>query len=518
MIHISLIKSIDDHLKEKAQKCGTQTAYCDSKTSVTYEELEQRTARLATAFQETGINLGEAVGVFLPSSVHWIESCLAIVRRGAVAVAINYDASEDEVLYMLQDSACSAVISTPERAELLNKVGTSVPSMKVIVLVGSAPSASAPNVKSYESLLTGSVRQDASQGNDIDAPSFILYTSGTTGKPKGVELTQRNMLWVIAAAWKPIAGMGYDDYLLSPLPLFHSYAVNLVVLAPLVTGAKARILERFSTNDILSLLSSGEFTIFSGVPTMFNYLLQRANDGPLNFGKLRLCISAGAVMPATLNEEFERRTKVCLIDGLGATETATMITLNWPGSERVMGSCGAPILGQAVRIVDPITRRDVTPGNEGELIVRGANVMLGYHNRPEETAKALVDGWYLTGDLARCDPNGLITITGRIKELIIRGGENIAPAEIEEVVMQIPGIEDCSAVAGPDQNLGEIPVLFVVPKPGFQLDSATIKGICANHLSSYKVPAAIHFIDRIPRTGSGKALRHQLRKRLDVSS
>src|SRR5208283_905422 len=142
--------------------------------------------------------------------------------------------------------------------------------------------------------------------------------------------------------------------------------------------------------------------------------------------------------------------------GLGSTETSTMITLNWPGSERVMGSCGPPVLGQSVRIVDPITRRDVTPGNEGELLVSGPNIMLGYHNKPEETARSLVDGWFLTGDLARCDHSGLITITGRIKELIIRGGENIAPAEIEEVVLQIPGIEDCCAVAGPDKNLGEI--------------------------------------------------------------
>ena len=258
-------------------------------------------------------------------------------------------------------------------------------------------------------------------------------------------------------------------------------------------------MERFSVTEALELLSSGEFTVFPGVPTMFHYLLLRGRRSPLNFGKLRLCISAGAIMPATLNAEFERRTKVPLVDGLGSTETSTMITLNWPGSERIMGSCGPPILGQAVRIVDPKTRLDLPPESEGELIVRGPNVMLGYHNKPAETAKALVDGWYLTGDLARFDPNGFITITGRLKELIIRGGENIAPAEIEEVALKFPGVADCAVVAGKHQFLGEVPVLFVVSKAGVEVDGAALKTFCGEHLSAHKVPDEIRHLDQIPR-------------------
>ncbi len=514
MIHISLMKPIAEHLREQAQKQGSRTAFLDAQTSVTYLDLEQRTARLAAALQEMGLNPGDKVAIYLPNSVPWIESCLAVVRRGAVAVPISYDAAEDEVLYRLADSGCSVVISTAEQAGRLDKLRPQVPSIKAMVLSGVAASGE-PRVKGLESLLSGPLRPDADQGTDLDAPAFLLYTSGTTGKPKGALLTQRSMLWVVAACWVPIAGLGPDDYMLSPLPLFFSYAIDIAVLGTLATGATTRVMERFSVGETLALLSSGEFTIFPGVPTMFHYLLLRAGDTPLDFGKLRLCISAGAIMPATLNQEFERRTKVPLIDGLGSTETSTMITLNWPGRERIMGSCGPPILGQAVRIVDPQTRLDLPPGGEGELIVRGPNVMLGYHNKPEETAKALVDGWYLTGDLARFDPHGLITITGRLKELIIRGGENIAPAEIEEVALKFPGVADCAVVAGKHQFLGEVPVLFVVSKPGAQVDRAALKAFCGEHLSAHKVPDEIRYLDHIPRTGSGKTLRFELKKLLE---
>jgi long-chain acyl-CoA synthetase len=242
------------------------------------------------------------------------------------------------------------------------------------------------------------------------------------------------MLWVNAGCWAPIAGLCEQDTLLSPLPLFHSYALNLSVLSVLATGATAYIMEKFSTGEAVRLLKTEEFTFFPGVPTMFHYLLQATRgEANLKFPKLRLCVSAGAIMPATLNREFEDRFGIKLLDGYGITETSTIVTMNWPSGGRVLGSCGIPLPGLTVRIVDPACR-DVGPNQEGELIVRGPNVMSGYHNKPEETRNALRAGWYHTGDLAKSDDNGFLTITGRLKELIIRGGQNIAPAEIEEVV------------------------------------------------------------------------------------
>jgi long-chain acyl-CoA synthetase len=293
--------------------------------------------------------------------------------------------------------------------------------------------------------------------------------------------------------------------------LFHSYALNLSVLSILATGASEYIMEKFSTAEALRLLQTGQFTLFPGVPTMFHYLLQGTRgETNLKLGGLRLCISAGAIMPATLNREFEEHFGVQLLDGYGITETSTMVVMNWPNGGRVLGSCGIPLPGLAVRIVD-LNGHDVAPNHEGELIVRGPCVMPGYHNKPDETRAALRAGWYHTGDLAKSDENGFITITGRLKELIIRGGQNIAPAEIEEVVNAFAAVLDCAVVGIGHAHLGEVPALFVVPRPGHAFDGDALLAHCRTHLSAYKVPHVVQAIGEIPRTGSGKIIRYKLR-------
>ncbi|HUC66488.1 MAG TPA: AMP-binding protein [Stellaceae bacterium] len=514
MIEFGCVRPVGAHLVERARTQGAQIAFADAASELSYTELEQRTLAVATALMDLDIAAGTSVAVFLPNSVRWIEAALAIVRRGAVMVPISYESSEEEVLYRLGDAGCAAVISLAEKREMLERLAAKLPGLGRLLLAGLEPGARRDRLCSYEALRETPPRQEAAGGEDLEAPAFILYTSGTTGRAKGVVLNQRSLMWDIAAAWIPIAGLSARDRMLAPLPLFHSYALDLVVLGTLAAGATTRVMSRFSTEEALRLLGGGGFTLFPGVPTMFHYLLERAPEGPIRLPDLRLCISAGAIMPAMLNAAFERRTGVTLVDGYGITETATMVTMNWPGKPRVMGSCGIPIPGQQVRIVDPLARRDVAPGAEGELVVRGPNLMLRYHGKPEETARALVDGWYLTGDLARADGNGFITITGRLKEIIIRGGQNIAPAEIEEVVAQFPGVLDNAVVAGKHAALGEVPVLFVVPKPGARLDEAALRAFCRQHLSAYKVPDSIHVIDRIPRTGSGKIQRFELQKLL----
>jgi acyl-CoA synthetase (AMP-forming)/AMP-acid ligase II len=296
-------------------------------------------------------------------------------------------------------------------------------------------------------------------------PAFILYTSGTTGRAKGVLLSVHGMLWVAAACWAPISGISEKDALLSPLPLFHSYALNLSVLTILATGASAYIMERFSPTEAVRLLKTGEFTCMPGVPTMFHYLLQTTTgENELKFPTLRVCISAGAIMPATLNRQFEERFGIPLLDG---------------------------------------------------LIVRGPNVMPGYHNKAEETRAALRDGWYHTGDLARSDKNGFLTITGRLKELIIRGGQNIAPAEIEEVVGRFEPVLDCAVIGVPHPHLGEVPALFVVARPGCTIETERLIAHCRRDLSGYKIPQTVHLIEQIPRTGSGKIMRYKLREQLN---
>jgi long-chain acyl-CoA synthetase len=512
MIEFSLIKPIDAHLREKAKAHGGKIAFHDSTLSVSYADLEVRTARLAAALDKLGVRPGEMVGIHLPNSVRFVEACLAVVRGGAVAVPISVESSSGELLYRLQDAGCAAVVTTPDHVRALIDLKATIPTMRHLIVAGNSTDskASSDQVLDYDSLINVAADPPSAKGVDIDTPAFIIYTSGTSGKAKGVLLTQRSMLWVVAACWHPIFGLGPEDHMLSSLPLFHSYGLDAVVLGTLATGATTRIMERFSTDQALALLRSGHFTVFPGVPTMFHYLLERAGEERLNFGRLRVCMSGGAVLSGQLNAEFERRTGVPLVDGYGITETSTAVTFNWPGRPRVLGSCGLPLPGVAVRIVDPVTREDVPYGVAGELIVRGPNLMKGYHNKPEETAKALVGGWYLTGDLGVADRAGFLRITGRLSEIIIRGGQNIAPAEVEEVVLQCALVLDCALVGQKHPFLGEVPVLFVVPKDTKSFDVAAVKSFCERHLSAYKMPKAILQIEQIPRTGSGKIKRFEL--------
>jgi acyl-CoA synthetase (AMP-forming)/AMP-acid ligase II len=510
MLHTELIAPIAELLRRHAASRGQKCAYRDAQTSVTYAELDARTGRLAGHLADLGIAPSETIAIMLPNSVPWIESCLAIARAGAIGVPISYDATEPEIAYRLTDAACKAVITTAERGDLFARLKASAPQLETLIVTDRGECGA--DALRYAELVSATPRSAARDPASMHETAFILYTSGTTGRAKGVELTVHGMLWVTAACWTPITGLCERDTVLSPLPLFHSYALNLSVLSILATGASAYIMERFSTSEAVRLLGSGEFTYFPGVPTMFHYLLQATRgEAAIKFPNLKLCVSAGAIMPATLNREFEDRLGVPLLDGYGITETSTMVTMNWPSGNRVMGSCGIPVPGLAVRIVD-LNGHDVAPGQEGELIVHGPNVMPGYHNKPEETRNALHNGWYYTGDLARSDENGFLTITGRLKELIIRGGQNIAPAEIEEVVNTFEAVLDCAVVGIPHEHLGEVPALFVVPRPGKSFESEALLAHCRVRLSAYKLPHVVRTIAEIPRTGSGKIIRYKLRE------
>jgi acyl-CoA synthetase (AMP-forming)/AMP-acid ligase II len=513
MLHTDLIAPIPELLQRQAAARGSKVAYRDARGAVTYTQLLDRTGKLAGHLADNGIAVGDSVAILLPNSVQWVESCFGIARAGALSVPINYDSTEAEIAYRLQDANCKAVITTTERGDLLAKLEPGSP--KLAILIFTERGQTSAKGLSYSEVTSTPARSAPRDPSSMHDTAFVLYTSGTTGRAKGVKLTVHGMLWVTAACWVPITGLSDRDTVLSPLPLFHSYALNLSVLTILATGASEFIMERFSTSEAIRLMQSGEVTYFPGVPTMFHYLLQAArSEGNLRFPNLRVCVSAGAIMPATLNREFEARFGVPLLDGYGITETSTMVTMNWPHGGRTLGSCGLPLPGLAVRIIDPATGNDVTTGQEGELIVRGPNVMPGYHNKPEETRAALRDGWYHTGDLGRSDENGFLTITGRLKELIIRGGQNIAPAEIEEVASTHEAVLDCAVVGIPHEHLGEVPALFVVRRPAHTIEPEAILAHCRVKLSAYKLPHVVYEIAEIPRTGSGKIIRYKLRETL----
>ena len=516
MIRTDLIAPMGEILRRHASQRPGKLAFEDSSgAAVTYRQLEALSAALAGHLQDRGLEVGAAVAILLPNGVDWVVSCAAIARAGGVSVPISHDAVEAEIRYRLEDARCRAIIVSPRHLSLIERLRTELPALADVIVAGSDVAADKLSLARLSQSPAHSAPRDP---EDINATAFLVYTSGTTGRAKGVMLSLHGMLWVTAACWVPAAGLGESDTLLSPLPLFHSYALNLCVLSVLATGASAFLLEKFSTHEVANQLQTGKYTLMPGVPTMFHYLLENARaSGQTKVAGIRYLISAGAILPAALNRDFEAAFGVPLLDGYGITETSTMVTMNWPGATRVMGSCGLPLPGLATRIVD-VNRDDVPLGAEGQLIVRGPNVMQGYLNKPKETADALWGGWYHTGDLARSDANGFLTITGRVKELIIRGGQNIAPAEVEEAVLTHPGVLDCAVIGVAHPHLGEVPVACVVAREIGALDPESVRKHCSTLLSAYKVPQTVYVVDSIPRTGSGKIMRFKLREALAAAT
>ncbi|MFI0819547.1 SDR family NAD(P)-dependent oxidoreductase [Streptomyces sp. NPDC021098] len=520
MLRTELIRPLHELLVTQARRFGDKPAYRDSRSTVSYRELELRTRRLAGHLAELRLQPGDRAAICLGNRVETVESYYAIARAGAVGVPINPRSTDAELAHLLDDSGARVVITDHAHAGQLGRLLPRRPHLTVVMVHDETATATPSGFVPYGTLVATDPATPARDDLGLDDLAWMLYTSGTTGKPKGVLSTQRNCLWSVAACYVPVPGLGPEDRVVWPLPLFHSLSHIACVLSVASVGATARIVDGLSAEDVLRALNEERATLLAGVPTLLHYLLDAARDHGFTAPDLRVALVGGAVTTAALRRSFEEVFGVPLIDAYGSTETCGSITVNWPVGARVEGSCGLPVPGLGVRLVDPERGVDVADGAEGEVWVRGPSVMAGYHNQPEATAAALKDGWYHTGDLARRDAAGYFTITGRIKELIIRAGENIHPGEVEEAVRAIPGVADIAVVGKPHDLLGEVPVAFVVPGPE-GIDTQRLFTAWRDRLSYFKVPEELYEIDAIPRTASGKITRHKLlevRARLRASS
>ncbi|WP_210584801.1 type I polyketide synthase [Streptomyces sp. GESEQ-35] len=511
-----LIQPIPELLKRHAERSPDRVAFSDSVRGVTYAELERRTGRLAARLARTGLRRGDRVAFCLGNSVELVESCLATVRAGAVGVPLNPRSSDAELGHFLQDSGASVVITDAARLARLQRSSPEHRRPHILLAGAETVPADAPD---GTLLFEDAVAADDAQGParddlGLDEPAWMLYTSGTTHRPKGVLSTQRSALWSVAACYVPLFGLSSEDRLLWPLPLFHSFGHSLAILGVTAVGASARITgELLPPGGLWHELQApredlgGPFTVLAGVPATYHRLVTAAGESVPSRPALRVCVVAGAPSGPSLRTAVEDVLGAPLLDAYGSTETCGMIAANRPEGPRVDGSCGPPVPGMDVRVVGPDSGNDVAEGDEGEIWVRGPSLMTGYHNQPEATAAALKDGWYRTGDLGRRVEHGHLTLTGRVSELIIRGGENIHPTEIEQALLRCPGVRDAVVAGLPHDVLGEVPVAFVVPGPD-GIDPQRVLDACRTSLSDYKVPAEIHEIAAVPRTASGKIARH----------
>ncbi|MFD9697745.1 SDR family NAD(P)-dependent oxidoreductase [Lentzea sp. NPDC059081] len=446
-------------LQENARRRGARPAYSDPRRSVTWKALSERTGRLAAGL---GVERGARVAVVLDDGVDLVEAVLAVARAAAVCVLLSPHATEAELRRLLDDCTPSLVIA--HRRQLAKLPG----SVRVLV------------AEDWESLVpVGGVPRD---DLGLDEPAWMLYTSGTTGVPKGAVATQGAGLWSPTTCYGPVLGLSADDRLLWPLPMAHSWAHSLCLLGVLVAGAHAHVCGRVEPAELKRLIAEHRPTVLGGVPTTFRMLLETAPD-PVS--SLRLCVTAGAPSDQGLRDGVAEAFGVALVDVYGSTETSGAISI------------GRPAPGVSIRIVD------------GEIQVRSPGLISGYHGMPG--AFEPQDGWYRTGDLGRFEEDGTLAVTGRAGDLIIRGGENVDPAEVESVLFGIPGVLDAAVVARPDSVLGQVPVAFVV---GAVDEAAVLRG-CAEVLSPHKVPVRVLVTSAIPRTASGKARRNVLREELE---
>ncbi|MFQ6143517.1 AMP-binding protein, partial [Streptomyces seoulensis] len=506
MLRTELVRPLHDLLRTQAAGLGPKTAYRDDHRSLSYTDLETRSRRLAGHLADLRLRPGDRAAMLLGNRVELVESYYAIARSGAIGVPLNPRSSDAELAYLLEDSGARVIITDAYHLDQLGRVQAALFPLTVLVV---GPDPAPAGAHSYETLATSEPDSPAYDNLGLDETAWMLYTSGTTGRPKGVLSTTRNCLWSVAACYAPVLGLSDADRVLWPLPLFHSLSHIACVLSVTAVGATARIVDGLSAGDVVDIWDDEGFTVVAGVPTMYHRLVREARTRGFDAPGLRVGLVGGAITTAALRRSVEETFGVPLIDAYGSTETCGSITVNWPTGDRVEGSCGLPVVGLGVRLVDPRSGLDVPDGVEGEVWVRGPNVMSGYHNQPEATAEALKDGWYHTGDLARRDEAGYFTVTGRIKELIIRAGENIHPVEVENVLRTVPGIADAAVVGAPHEVLGEAPVAFVVPAPeGF--DPAEAFAVCREQLSAFKVPEELYEIHEIPRTASGKTTRRRL--------
>jgi long-chain acyl-CoA synthetase len=466
-------------------------AVADDYTALNNSQFLAAVQRAAATLRGHGVSAGDVVAVMLPNTAGFVVSLFAAWRLGAAVTPINPSLTPTEVTYQVSDAAAKALI------------------------VQTAPEfdAGAPTVTT-DDLAVGeptSGLMDAPQFPDR-ALALLIYTSGTTGRPKGVMLDHANLNAMCGAVIDGFE-MTQQDHSLLILPLFHVNGIVVGTLSPLLAGGRATIAGRFKVDTFFDRIEQSQATYFSAVPTIYTMLCGLPASVKPDTSSVRFAVCGAAPASVELLKAFESRYGIPIIEGYGLSEGSCASTVNPLSGTRKAGTVGLPLPGQTIRLVDA-SGNPVPEGEAGEVVIKGANVMRGYLNRPEETAKTIVDGWLHTGDVGRFDEDGYLVLVDRAKDMIIRGGENIYPREIEAVAHQLPQIAEAAVVGRTHPLYGEEPVLFVSLHPDENLDTDTIREHLRGSLSKYKLPVEITIMDDLPKNAVGKIAKPELRKRL----
>ncbi|KEO85084.1 long-chain-fatty-acid--CoA ligase [Tumebacillus flagellatus] len=497
-------------LRQSAEKFPAVTAIQFQGIEMTYAQLDAAVDAFAAGLHNLGLRKGSKVAILLGNCPQFVIAYYAIARIGAVSVPINPLYTPGELQFILSDAGVEGVVAVAPMGPMFQMMRATLPTLQQVILVGGA----------HE----GAVEFSQVTGNPVDLPAVdvaesdlavVLYTSGTTGQPKGAMLSHRNL---VSNAYQSgtFLGISQSDRVVTVLPMFHVFCMTVALNAPISRGSTLIVFPKFSPTEMAKSVADLQATMFAGVPTMFNFLVQHPEVKPEDLKSLRIAISGGSAMPVAVMEAFERKFGVQVNEGYGLSEASPVVCFNPIDGERKPGTIGLPIIEVDVRLMgEDGVERGV--GEVGELICRGPNVMLGYLNRPEETAVTIRDGWLYTGDLATVDEDGYYTIVDRKKDMIINGGFNVYPREVEELLFKHPNVAEAAVVGVPDPEYGEQVRAIVALKEKDATTADELIAFCKEHLAKYKVPHDVILVDELPKNTTGKILRREL-KNLDVKT
>ena len=495
--------NLAQNLLDTAAKEGPHPALRMDDAQLSYEEFRDAALRAAAGIRSRRVEPGDRVGMVLPNVLSFPVVFYGALLAGATVVPMNPLLKAREVEYYLRDSGARLVVTGEQSAE---------------------PVTEAAGTVGIEAVTVGPAMPDALLADEpLDAPvdradgdtAVILYTSGTTGQPKGAELTHAGLNSNARTTQETLLENTPDDVVMGCLPLFHVFGLTCSLNAGVLAGSSLTLIPRFDGGKALSVVERDGVTVFQGVPTMFSAMLHQPDAAERDMSSLRLCVSGGSAMPVEVMRSFEETFGCIVLEGYGLSETSPVASFNHPHAERKPGSIGTPIRGVEMRLVDD-DGGDVAAGEVGEIAIRGENVMKGYWNRPEDTAKAIPDGWFRSGDLARQDEDGYYFIVDRKKEMIIRGGYNVYPREIEEALYEHPAVAEVACIGISHPDLGEEVAAAVALKPGASADPADLQAFVKERVAAYKYPRHVWLVDALPKGPTGKILRRSVEVPADV--
>ncbi|GDY31551.1 acyl-CoA synthetase [Gandjariella thermophila] len=488
----------------RARKTPGRTAVMYGEDRHTYADLDLRVRRLAHALRGLGVRRGDRVAYLGANHPAFLETLFAAGTLGAVFVPLNIRLAGPELAHCLADSGAEVLVHAPDQAEA---AAVSPGTMRHrIPLAGSG---------GYEELIAAAPAGPIDEPVGLDDPCMIMYTSGTTGRPKGAVLSHGNIIWNSINVLVDI-DLAADEVTLVVAPLFHTAGLNMTCLPTLLKGGTVVLVPAFDPVRVLDLIERHRVTYMFGVPTMYDAMAACPRWAAADLSSLRQVNCGGSPVPPTTIRTYLDR-GLAFSQGYGMTEASPgVLYLARENSATKAGTAGVPHFFTDVRVVDA-AMRDVAPGEKGEVLVSGPNVMRGYWNRPDDTARALDGGWFRSGDVATVDEDGFVSIVDRMKDMIISGGENVYPAEVEAVIHEHPDVAECAVIGVPDERWGEVGRAVVVAMPGTAPSEADILSFLAGRLARYKVPKSVVFATELPRNPSGKLLKKSLRERYGLA-